>query len=438
MHCRHCNRNFAQDAVYCSQCGQKLAYSEALNKAEIQVHGHYAITELKSAADEQTAALVAETSALPEVLTRKETAVYEAVPREEYRKSKSRLGIWVTFTLLLTCALATSIGVFTYYQYEMNINNEVLKLQQDARTAALGGHYDEALALLHKASSKRPQFYALQSDEDIVLHAIELEQLIAEAENKLNQESAIEAGKQLDEAQSKLTGRKEPVYSKLRGKLDELTVALKVHRLNNELAYAGTIKQVTEQLHAVNKLAGEGAGELKEKMLSKLIRLSTEEANGYLKKKSYTKALTSVDQALVFAPDDEELLELHELIKKEQQKYEQEEQKRIEQAMQKAAEEDLINQTAAVEVIKIEQTIDEFGNMLIEGSLRNAATRPIHSVVIEFTVYGQNGEKLTSGSETVTPNYIEAGEKMSFTSNIFGVYWQDSKVVIDHASWYLD
>lgn len=419
MHCLHCNRSYAEDANYCSHCGAKLDTQQLGDYIE---GNPLSAAELNPSLREQAAAI----------------EVVDSKPESSRGRVKSKVGIWIKISALLAFALTASGAVFLYYQYELNINNEVLKLQQDARTAALAGNYDDALAKLHVASAKRPQFNALQSDEDIVLHAIELEGLLNKAEEQIQAGAALEAEKQLDQARSKLTGRKEPVYSKLRGKLDELSVGLKVHKLSKEMYYATTIKQITEHLHAVSGLAGGEADALKDELQSKLIDLSTKEANDFLKKKNYTKASAIVEQALALVIGSPELLSLQDKIRQEQAKYEREEQQRIEQAMQKAAEEDLINQTAAVEVVKIDRMLDEEGNLVIEGFLRNAATKPIHSVEVEYSIYDASGKKVSSGTASASPDYIEAGESMKFYTTVYGVFVDDCTVVIDHATWYLD
>ncbi|MFD2115366.1 FxLYD domain-containing protein [Paenibacillus yanchengensis] len=351
---------------------------------------------------------------------------------------KNKLAIGIILSLLLTVTLVAVAALFYYYQHEVEVNNRVLKLQQDARTKALAGEYDEALILLHQASNHRPQFAALLADEEVLYHAIELEELLQGAEQSIEEGSTVEAEQQLDQARSRLTGRKEPLYFKLRSKLDELTVGLKVQKLSRELQFTNSIGRITEQLHTVSTLGGDEAAVLKESMLEKLVELSSSEAANLLKKKNYSKALETIDVALQFTQGNKALDLLRKQVVDAQRQYEQAEQQRIEQAMQKAAEEDLINQTAAVEVIHIEHTFDEFGNMTIEGLLRNQATRPIHTIEVQFTVYDLEGNELDSGSAKVTPDFVEAGEQMVFTSTIYGAFWQECKVVVDHATWYLE
>lgn len=118
--------------------------------------------------------------------------------------------------------------------------------------------------------------------------------------------------------------------------------------------------------------------------------------------------------------------------------YEKREQRRLEQAMQQAAAEDLKNQTAAVEVVKIESTLDEFGDLNIVGELKNAATRPIYSISVQFIVYDADGKEVGKGKAEATPDYVDPGQKITFNSTVYGVYVENTTVVVDHATWYLD
>lgn len=430
MHCRHCERYYAADANYCSHCGQPLEPSQEQDTANIEQH---ALAEMQFSMQEHAASNAQWISG--------ELAEQSIGEQEQHRQPTSRknkLAIGIILSLLFTLTFVGAAALFYYYQYEVEVNNTVLKLQQDARTTALAGEYEEALFLLHQASNKRPQFAALLADEEVLYHAIELEELLHMAEMNIEEGSTVEAEQYLDQARSRLTGRKEPLYFKLRSKLDELTVGLKVQKLSRELQFTNSIARITDQLHAVSTLGGDEAAALKERMLEKLVTLSETEAINLLKKKNYPKALEAIDVALQFTQGHESLEQLRRQVTDAQRQYEQAEQQRIEQAMQKAAEEDLINQTAAVDVIHIEQSFDEFGNMTIEGLLRNQATRPIHSIEVQFTIYDLLGNELDNGRARVTPDYVEAGEEMTFTSTIYGAFWQECKVVIDHATWYLD
>nr|WP_243864669.1 FxLYD domain-containing protein [Paenibacillus castaneae] len=106
--------------------------------------------------------------------------------------------------------------------------------------------------------------------------------------------------------------------------------------------------------------------------------------------------------------------------------------------MQKEAAEDLKNQTAAVDVIHIKTTLDENGDVYIEAELKNVATRPIYSVKIQYTVLDKGGKEVAKGKAAVLPDYVEPGENMSFKEAVKDVHMEDTTVIVDHITWYLD
>lgn len=412
MFCHHCNRSFAEDALYCSQCGKPLLPQQNIG-AEESGDWALALAETASSSDKEIGAI---------------------------NKKKRTIWIWLMPVGFVALALVTAASVLVYYQYEIKRNDLVLNLQHEAKTAALAGQYEEALRLLEEAADIRPQFTALREDASIVQHAAELSRQIAEAEEQFSagQATESETERELERVKNELSGNKQPIYAKLRGKLDDLGVQLMVIRLTKEVEEISSFKELSETLNVVNGVIGEDAAILRETIIGKIKDISIAEANQLLGKKNFSAAVAAIDQALELAKGDEELLAKKQHIAAERSRYERAEQQRIEQAMQRAAEEDLINQTAAVEVVNIEQTLDEFGDLTIEGRLKNAATRPIYSVAVDFTVYGEDGEVAGKGSGTASPNYIEPGEEMSFTATVYGVYIENTSVVIDHVTWYLD
>lgn len=407
MYCHQCVRSYANDAKYCSQCGRRLHSYNVLQ------------AENWTEADNEGAAAV-------------------ELIRMDMPKSEARRIGWLLPACLTGLCVATALSVYLYYSYEKQINENVLRLQAEAKTAALGGDYEKALELLVDASEARPEYAALAADINIVQHVMQVRRLTEQVEVNLSTGMIHDAEQGIEELQSEFNGRKEPVYDKLKLRMDELNMNLTLQKLTLELETLTTVKEHGEMLNVVNGLIGEEAEALREQIISAIRSITEEEVDDLLARKNYTSAEEKVTIALGWVKDDKSLLELRSRILEEQARYEELEQQRIEQAMQRAAEEDLINQTAAVEVVSTEKTLDEFGDLTVVGVLRNAATRPIYSVTVDFTVQSEDGEVLGKGTATATPNYIEPGEQMTFTATVYGVYDDQSVIVVDNATWYLD
>ncbi|RCW51822.1 FxLYD domain-containing protein [Paenibacillus prosopidis] len=420
MYCHHCGKKQTADAVYCSQCGRQLLDEDA-----------------DAAIGSEMAAGLSETAASIETSIETEPSNRETIVPNGSRKQSGGGSAW-TWLTPIALAVVTASSVFTYYIYQSGINDEVIKLQTQAKTEALAGKYAEALATLKEAADARPGFAAIQADAAIVAHAAELEQSVAAAGKKLEEQKLSEAEQTLEQVKDGLKGHSEPVYAKVKEQLEACSLKHSVMKLKEELAELKTVDELAAKLNVANHLDGEEAAAIREQFVAKIVDVSYSEAEALLEQRNYTDALDVTARALAFAKDDERLTALEKRINQEQAQYEKTEQQRLEQAMQKAAEEDLKNQTAAVEVVHIETTLDEFGDLTIEAELKNGATRPIYSVTVEYTVYDSNGLEVGSGKAEASPNYIEPGEKMSFTGTVYGVHVENTNVVVDHATWYLD
>ncbi|MHA7967258.1 FxLYD domain-containing protein [Paenibacillus sp. CAU 1782] len=430
MYCHHCIRSFPDDARFCSQCGRRLHYIN--------------VTEEKSAfwpqnGDEEAAALESASEAVPE---RFEGALenlsgVQTVAGEKMANRKTAIN-WLLAGGLLISASAMLILVYWTYQYETDRNENVLRLQSEAKAAALAGEYQQALSLLAEGMAIRPEFAPLTADEAVIEHVMKLERLSHDLSGLLEKGDFSQAQSGLDQLKGELGGHKEPVYDRLKGKLDDLSMEATLLSLSDRVDDLSSIKEHGEMLNVVNGLIGEEAAALREEIIGGIRSLATRNAETLMNRKNFTGALAEANRALIWVKDDSELLALQQRIHQEQAKYEKAEQIRIEQAMQEAAAEDLINQTEAVKVESTDQTLDEFGDLTIVGVLRNAATRPIYSVMLDYSIVSPEGEVLARGNTSATPNYVEPGEEMTFTATVYGVHSEETEVVIDHVTWYLD
>ena len=417
MYCHHCGKKRTDDAIYCSQCGRLLAAEE----------------EPAAALDAERAEVLSETAASIETeLAGEQSNRPNAALR---RSAGSSLWAWLVPVVL---ALVTAGSVFSYYIYETGINDRVIKLQAEAKALALAEKYAEAQALLKEAADARPGFAAVQKDAEITALVDELSRSVKAVGKLLEERKLTEAERALEQARKGLKGHTEPVYAMVKEQLGVYTEQLGVMKLTDELADLSTIDELESKLNVANHLDGEEAAALQEQIIARIVDISCKEAEALLMKKNYTDALTATDRALAFAKDNERLLSLVKRINQAQAEYEKTEQQRLEQAMQQAAAEDLKNQTAAVEVVHVESSLDEFGDLTITAELKNAATRPIYSITVKFIVYDAEGKEVGSGTAEAAPDYVEPGEKMSFTGTVYGVNVENTTVVVDHATWYLD
>jgi hypothetical protein len=417
LYCHHCVREHDADAVYCSRCGRLLEPSQRnLQQGNEEVQA--AALEVWDLAKEQAGSAL-ETTQLPA----KQTA----------GRKTFLIGLIPVVMLIGIAAVLLS-----YYLYEARLNNHVLEWQEAARQEALAGKYEEAFRQLNKAADARPDFKPVQADLKVVEEALSLDRTMTEIQQRLDGQDLEEAATQLEQVKSKLRGREEPIFGRVRNQVEELSTKVTVLQVSAEFEGIENMDDLASEYNQVKGLSGDEALALRQKIEAKIADISYSEADSMRKKKNFSAAITAAQKGLIYASDNEKLAKLYDRIVEEKKNFEDAEQQRIEQAMQKAAEEDLINQTAAVKVKHINAELDIFGDFNVKGELLNAATRPIYSVKIEYTVHDSEGKVIATGKVDATPSYIEAGETFSFSVVVHHVQDENATVAIDHMTWYLD
>jgi hypothetical protein len=421
VYCHSCGVKRSDDAVYCLKCGRMLAVDE---------------NSLPDATYELATAVEAYDAPVRFGARRQvEDGELVVLRADKLRTRKGTLWAWL---LPMVLALVVAGALSAYYFYQIGLNERVLELQAEAKAAALSGDYDKALDKLREASDSRPSYAALQTDMELVTLAKELERMLGDAAKQLETKDGVQAEKALDQVDNRLKNREEPVYNRVKEQLEQAQVGLEVFKLSEELEGIQTADELEAKLAVARSLDSDEAHVIKEQIIARLVQVCTEEAEELLARKSFSDALAVTARARSVAKDNEQLLELELRIRKEQEQYEKTEQQRLEHAMQKAAAEDLKNQTAAVEVVRLKTSLDVFGGLTVEAQFKNAATRPIYSVVIQYTVYDENDIAVGSGTASATPEYVEPGETMGFVDTVYDVQSEHTRIVVDHATWYLD
>ncbi|GGF90140.1 hypothetical protein GCM10010912_39140 [Paenibacillus albidus] len=341
---------------------------------------------------------------------------------------------WVIPLLLLG---VVGLGLGLYYKYEAGINRQVLALQQQAEAEALEGRYGAAVELLDTAAGKRPRYQALALDREIAAEAAELQQQLAAAAEGLKTQQLQTSEAAMKAITQAVAGRQEPVFAALQKELATSQVKLAVMKVKSELDKLNTVDALAVKLGAVVNLEGEEAEAVKKQIISKLAGLSYTAAEKLLKLKDFAGALQAVDKGLSYAPEDEQLSAYRKRIQSEKLAFEQAEQERIERAQQQAAEEDLTNRTAAVDVTGIQVILDEYGDLEIRGTVNNKATRPIYSIDVSLGIYNESGSYLGETYASVYPYRLEPGESGEFTVSYYGVY-EEAQASVVNVTWYLE
>lgn len=342
---------------------------------------------------------------------------------------------WIIPFLL---AGVVALGLTLYYKYEQSVNQEVTALQQQAKKEALAGRYSEAVQLLERAEEQRPRFAALTRDRELAAKAALLKHQLDGASAQLKAKKLDAGEKALKQIADMIGKRQEPLFAPLQKSLAADQVMLTVLRIKGQLDKLTTVDALADKLDTVRGLSGQEAAAVKAQIINKIAGISYSSAEEKLRKKDFAGALEAVDNGLSYAADNPKLTSYRKQISEAKREFEEAEAKRIQLAQQKAAEEELNNRTAAVDVSGVTAVLDDYGDLTISGTVTNTATRPIYSVSVYLHVYSSSsGAYIGDAYANVSPFRLEPGESGSFSTSYYGVYEQ-AEVSVDNASWYLE
>lgn len=408
MFCHQCGVKLPEEARFCSKCGAKVVHDEEVtteNSQEVPSHE-------------------------------------EELEQEDERKSESQpksrmIGMLLPIVIPVSSFVLVTIGVSSYYFYENRVNSQVLSLKNTAEELALKGEYEKAETKLNKAMKMRPEYVVLQENIKAVQLAHDFANSLEQITEKIKKKQFDEAAKELISLKEKVNAEKGPLFKSFHKLIAEKEITITVGKIKQEIDQLNTVDQLAEKLNIISSLSTEEAKAVKEQIINKIVQISSDEAEKELQNKQFSDALAVLDKGLQYAVNDKKLLTFKEKVKQEQEAFVRAEQERLEKAMEVAAQEDLKNQTAAVEVSSLNAQVDDYGDLYINGNIKNVATTGIYSVTIYYTITDMNGNYIDEGFTTVYPYHLNPGDSGSFEDIFYGVN-QDVNVEVTNIKWYLD
>lgn len=400
--CHQCGEKLLDDARFCSSCGTQIE------------------TQASAAEDE-----------LPDTIL--EQPIEEETPTQKASLFSRILPILIP---LISLVLVTS-GITVYYSHESNVNEKVLSLKETAEKEALAGKYDKAIQLLEKAVEQRPSFSILTDEIEVINRAKDYQESFLRISEKIKKTKFDEALKEIASLKENLKNERGPLFESFPQLIEDSEVKLTVGTIKQELNELNTIDELGGKLSILSTLPEKEASAVKAEILNKIVQISTDQVENNLTNKQFSDAFNTIDKGLSFAVNNEKLLALKDRVEQDKVAFEKAEQQRIEKAMEAAAQEDLKNRTAAVEVSNFLVKVDEYGDLLLSGDIQNVATTSISSITVYYTIYDENYEYITDGYTSVYPYYLDPGEYGAFEDIYYGIY-QNVNVEIDNITWYLN
>ncbi|WP_026909049.1 FxLYD domain-containing protein [Paucisalibacillus globulus] len=423
MFCHQCGGKILEGASFCNSCGSKVNQAqESANQIQESVNQEPP-TESNP---EQPSEVIKDIQ--PQYTNTQPTPqnVQNTYQPEQPPKKQSTLKLLLPILIpILSFVIVVAVLAFTFTS-EQKKNDTVLELQKSGENSALEGNYAAAVTTLNEAINLRPDY------EVLTLNLEEINK-VKEFSAQLDSVSKSIASQDFEGAEQLLTTLKEqvstnngPLFTKFQESITQEEERIAIGKVVREVASLTTIDELAANLSILETMSSPDVESVRTEILEKIVQISNTEATEFLANGQFAEAMNAVNKGLSYKADDEQLLQLKEKI--EQEKVAVEEQ---------AAEEDLHNRTAAVELVSLTANLEENGDVTFEGTIKSNATVPIYTILIYYALYDNNGELLFEGNVSVEPDLLEPGDEGYFSGLVPEVN-QEVTVEVFNATWYFD
>lgn len=390
MFCYNCGSELLDDAVFCENCGVKV--DEGINE--------------------------------------------EIFQKDSLQGDSSIIGKKLKFILPIVCFILAIILNVTCYVYESKITASVENMRLQAEELALKDKISEAIILVDKALDLRPNNKALQLDKIALKDGENVESHVISVEGYIKKQDYTKALSELDISNKEIEDNIGSFYVMLKRNIENKRIGVTILQIKSEMNNKNSIEELNNLLVRISGYDVVEAKDTVAAIKTKIVDISYNKANDMLKKNNFADAELAINDGLKYDSSSEKLLSFKGAIEKHKQDFELQEKNRIEQAMVSAAKEDENNRTNAVEVLQSNILLDEYGDCVVSGKVKNIATKPISSIQIYFTVYDINNNELGTDYAYIFPDYLEISGTGDFESVQYGMP-DAHHIKITNTTWYI-
>ncbi|WP_261131230.1 zinc ribbon domain-containing protein [Bacillus sp. Marseille-Q3570] len=342
---------------------------------------------------------------------------------------------WYWLTPLIAFVI-TAICLSGYFYSELNKTNAAMESFRKGETAALESEYKEARKHFEEALEIRSEFPAAMENRKLVNSAIEAKERLHIAKKHQEEQEFSKSFEQIEKAMEIVSGYTGKVADTIQLDIKSARTHVNVAEIRYEMNGKATLEELEPILIKAEKLDIEEAEEIAEDLRNRITNIAYAQANQLLTDHQYSAALASVKKGLYHEPKNEKLISLKSTIQNEQAAFEKAEEHRIEQALIAAAEEKERNLNDALEVISLKTSLNELGDLVVEGTVKSKATVPINSIRVAYSLIDNKKKVFDDNEVYIYPDILYPGEKGSFEYTHFMV---DKKLDVKYkeANWHL-
>ncbi|MBZ9685950.1 zinc ribbon domain-containing protein [Clostridium estertheticum] len=364
------------------------------------------------------------------------TKVDGGMDEEIFRKDSPHINKRFKFIIPIICFIFAIIFNLLCYVYESKVTARVENMRQQAEELALKDKISEAANLIDSALALRPNNKTLQSDKIVLKDGKNVDVHITNVESYIKKQDYTKALSELDISNKEIVNNSGSFYDMLNSNIENKRTGVTILQIKSEMNNKNSIDELNSLLVRVAIYNVVEAKDTAEAIKIKIVDISYNKANEFLKKNGFSDAQAAINEGLKYDANNKKLLSFKDSIEKHKQDFELQEKNRIEQAMVSAAKEDENNRTNALEILETKTILDEYGDCVISGQAKNIATKSISSIQIYFTIYDIDNNELGTDYAYISPDYLEVNGTGNFETVEYGMPNADH-IKVTNTTWYI-
>lgn len=295
-------------------------------------------------------------------------------------------------------AIMIAISLTVYFFYELKVNREVETMRSRAEDLALQGNFDSALALVNQGLALRPNHKVLQQDLALINLGKSIKAKLEAAGKYADAKKFDMALNSISTVEQNLTNGRGAYFDMLRNLSEKYKTQVELKQIYDIAKSKNTIDELATLLSRLSSINNPEAKNVDKLIRQKIADIAYSKASEMLKNKQYNDALNVIEKAMQYDSSNAKLVSFKKTIIDQKTAFENAEAMRMEQAMIAAAKEEAMNRTNAVSVLNVQTYTNDYGDFVIEGEVKNIATKPIYEVEILYTIYDADGNAIEDGS----------------------------------------
>lgn len=307
--------------------------------------------------------------------------------------------------LLLIIIIGSSTVIYTLSERKVT---DAKALYLKAEEALLLTDYHLANERVEQALNTYPVFTQAERLQQFTLFTSKTLDLLAETESKQEKLQLIL------QAKNELTHYTGEAASQFGHLLTRQQTDIQLELLNTKLANDPSINDLPALLWEADSIQDPEAYELVRTIREQLIAHATNKAYDLLEQNQFRVAKDTIENSLLYSPNDDRLTSLLNSIEKEKEAFEVAQEARLEQAFSEYEVEQEINEHNAIDNVSIEMEINQREQLVVSGEITSVATVPIHAILVHYLILDEDGEEIESTEIFVYPETLYPGETGTF------------------------